>query len=347
MKSKQITISILAVLLVFPLTGTFAQQTSNSISFQVITSFDYPGNVVSTQPQKINDQGDLAGLYIDSLGATRGFVRSSNGTFSAPVVEPNDTENFTQGRGINNLGIVCGDYAGSDDNGHGFFLSGGTFTEYNVPNALATLVFGINNVGDFVGTFSQGGGIFQAFVNLGGAVTRFSIPGASSTFAYQINNSNQLVVGYYVDNSGIFHGYFRDANGALHFPIDPPGSVGTVLFGLNEKNWVVGRYQDSSGAIHGFLLFPPSQFVIFDYPGSNFTSINGINTQGLICGRHTDASGIDHGFLARVIGVPPKNPANKDMSAFDYPSLIKPLKARSVVTPVNPSPSVRRGEPAS
>jgi uncharacterized membrane protein len=347
MKPKQIIISILAVLLVFPLMGTFAQQTPSSVSIKVITTFDYPGNVVSTQPQKINDQGDIVGLYIDSLGATRGFVRFSNGNFSAPIVEPNDTENFTQGRGINNLRIVCGDYAGSDDNGHGFFLSRGTFTEYNVPNAIATLVFGINNVGDFVGTFSQGNGIFQAFVNLGGAVTRFNVPGASSTFAYQINDSNQLLVGYYVDSSGIFHGYFRDANGALHFPIDPPGSVGTVLFGLNDKNWVVGRYADSSGAIHGFSLFPPNQFFIFDYPGSTFTSINGINAQGLICGRHTDASGIDHGFLARVTGVPSGNPANTEMNIFDYPSLVKPLNPPSVVTPMNPSPSGGRGEPAS
>src|SRR5262249_34879830 len=316
MKSRQIFISILAVLFVFPLTGMFAQQAPNSVSINVITTFEYPGTVISTQPQKINDGGDIVGTYIDSLGATRGFLRFSNGNFSPPIVEPNDTENFTQGRGINNLGIVCGDYAGSDDNGHGFFLSRGTFTEYNVPNALATLVFGINEVGDFVGTFSDGNGIFQAFVNLGGAVTPFTVPGASSTFAYQINNSNRLVVGYYVDSSGILHGYFRDPNRTLHFPIDPSGSTGTVLFGLNERNWVVGRYSDSSGVTHGFFLVPPNKFFTFDYPGSTFTSLNGINTHGFICGRYTDASRIDHGFLARVTGVLPANEAGTEMNAY-------------------------------
>src|SRR5260370_23426947 len=113
MKPKQIFISILAVLFVFPLMGTFAQQALNSVSISVITTFDYPGTVISTQPQKINDASDIVGTYVDSLGVTRGFVRFSNGTFSAPIVEPNDTENFTQGRGINDLGTVCGDYAGS------------------------------------------------------------------------------------------------------------------------------------------------------------------------------------------------------------------------------------------
>jgi len=341
MKPKQVFISILAVLFVFPLMGTFAQQAPNSVSFEVITTFDYPGTVISTQPQKINDGLDIIGIYVDTLGVTRGFVRFSNGNFSAPIVEPKDTENFTQGRGINNERTVCGDYAGSDDNGHGFFLSHGTFTEYNVANALTTLVFGINNVGDFAGTFSNGGGIFQAFVSLGGAVTSFSVPGASSTFAYQLNRSNQLV-GYYIGSSGILHGYFRDINGALHFPIDPPGSTGTVLFGLNDFNWVVGRYSDSSGVTHGLFFVPPNKFFTFDYPGSTFTSLNGINAAGFICGRYRDASGIEHGILVRVRGISPSNEAGTEMKANDSPSLVTPLNAPS------PSPSTLRAEkPAS
>jgi hypothetical protein len=356
MKPKQIFISILAVLFVFPLMGTFAQQVPNSVSIRVITTFDYPGTVISTQPQKINDGGDIVGIYVDSLGVTRGFVRFTNGNFSAPIVEPNDTENFTQGRGINNSRTVCGDYIGSDDNDHGFFLSGGTFTEYNIPGAISTLVLGINNVADFVGGFSYGSGIFQAFVSLGGTITSFSVPGASSTFAYQLNRSNQLV-GYYVDSSGILHGYFRDTNGALHFPIDPLGSTGTVLFGLNDSNWVVGRYADSSGVTHGLFFIPPNKFFTFDYPGSTFTSLNGINAHGFICGRYTDASGIDHGILARVSGVLPANEPGTEMKAYDSsslviplnpPSLVTPLNPPSLVTPLNPSPSTWRGEwPAS
>jgi hypothetical protein len=334
MKPKQIFNSILAVLFVFPLMGTFAQQAPNSGSIEVITTFDYPGAGNLTLPQKINERGDVVGEFIDSNGVTRAFVRFSDGSFSAPIVDPNDTVGFTEGRGINNSGTVCGDYASSDGNNHGFFLSGGTFTEYDVPGAVSTSVLGINDVADFTGSFSYGSGIFQGFVSVGGTITSFSVPGALLTLAYEINNSNQLVVGYYIDSSGIVHGYFRDANGALHFPIDPSGSTGTILFGLNDRNWVVGRYADSSGVTHGLFFVPPNNFFTFDYPGSTFTSLNGINAQGVICGRYVDASGIAHGFLASVRGTPPATPAGTEMKANVSPSL---------VTPLNPSPSAWGG----
>src|SRR4029453_9710627 len=157
----------------------------------------------------------------------------------------------------------------------------------------------------------------------------FTVPGAIQTFAYELNNSNHLVVGYYIDGSGILHGYYRDASGALHFPIDPSGSVGTVLFGLNDRNWVVGRYADSSGVTHGLFFVPPNTFITFDYPGSTFTSLNGINDKGLICGRYVDASGIAHGFLARAKGTP-SNQAGTPVA---------PLNPSSAATSLNPSPA--------
>src|SRR5207244_10689689 len=121
-----------------------------------------------------------------------------------------------------------------------------------------------------------------------------------------------------------------DATGALHLPIGPSGSTGTILFGLNDKNWVVGRYADSSGVTHGLFFVPPNQFFTFDYPGSTFTSLNGINDQGLICGRYVVASGIAHGIIARVTGTPPTTAARPALKAFASPS---------GVTPLNSSPS--------
>src|SRR5882672_4771571 len=173
MKPKQLFISILAVLFVFPLMGTFAQQAAASGSIEVITTFDYPGTGNQTLPQKINERGDIVGEYIDSSGVTRGFVRFSDGSFSAPIVDSNDTVGFTEGRGINNSRTVVGDYATSDGNLHGFFLSGGTFTEYDVPGAPNTVVLGINDVADFSGGFDPGTGILQAFISVGGTLTSF------------------------------------------------------------------------------------------------------------------------------------------------------------------------------
>src|SRR4029450_6937872 len=266
----------------------------------------YPGTGNLTLPQKINERGDVVGEFIDSSGVVRGFIRFSDGSFSDPIVDPNDTVGFTEGRGINNARTVDGDYVGSDGFLHSFFLSNGTFTEYDVPGAVQTNLLSINDAAGFTGGFDpDGSGIFQAFVSVGGTLTSFSVPDALSTFAYEINNSKHLVVGYYIDPSGILHGYYRDANGALHFPIDPTGSVTTVLFGLNDRNWVVGRYADASGVTHGLFFVPPNNFFTFDYPGSAFTSLNGINDQGNIVGRFVDATGIAHGFIARVGGRPP------------------------------------------
>jgi len=331
MKPKQILISILAVLFVFPLMGTFAQQAANSGSIEVITTFDYPGTGNNTLPQKINERGDIVGVFIDSTGVTRGFVRFSDGSFSDPIVDPNDTVGFTEGRGINNSRTVVGDYAVSDGSVHSFFLSGNTFTEYDIPGTVETNVLSINEPGDICGSVAPDTiGAFQGFIGRGGTITSFSIPGATSTFANDIDNNKKLAVGYYSDAAAILHGFYRDHSGALHFPIDPPGSAATILFGVDNKNDVVGRYADVSGATHGLFFVPPDSFFTFDYPGSTFTSLNGIDQQGFIIGRFVDAAGIAHGFIARVRGTPGSNEADK---------LATPLNPQSLAAPRNESPA--------
>lgn len=91
---------------------------------RVVTTFDYPGTGNSTTPHFINSLGDSTGTYIDSLGVTRGFIRLANGRFSAPIVEPNDTGNFTFALCINTSRSICGYYLnGGDNTYHGYFLS--------------------------------------------------------------------------------------------------------------------------------------------------------------------------------------------------------------------------------
>jgi hypothetical protein len=110
---------------------------------------------------------------------TRGFIRFSDGSFGDPIVDPNDTVGFTEGRGINNSGTVAGDYVISDGTLHSFFLSGDTFTEYDVPGAVQTNLLSINDAASFTGGFDpDGSGIFQGFVSVGGTLTSFSVPGA-------------------------------------------------------------------------------------------------------------------------------------------------------------------------
>ena len=279
---------------------------------QLVGTFDYPGTGNQTRPQKISDNFAVVGIFVDPSGASRGFIMFNNGNFSIPIVDPNDTGNLTEGRGINNSRLVCGDYLDATSGTfHGFFFSNNTFQNYDVPDSTTTIVLGVNNVGDFCGSATPTGGIQEAFLNIGGTVTEFAVTDATATLAYSLNANNQSC-GYYIDSSGVTtHGFWRDNDGTIHAPIDPVGSTSTILFGntvlranqhrRHDVNIMVGRYTDARGATHGILFMPPDGFVVYDFPGATFTSLNGINAQSLVVGRYTDPStGIDHGILAKV-----------------------------------------------
>src|SRR5207237_1744031 len=111
-------------------TGALAQSPESpaAFSFQFVSQFDYPGTGNQTRPQKINSTGDIAGVFVDTSGASFGFVRFGNGNFSPPIADPNTTSNFTEGRGINDSRLVCGDYTDSTGTFEGLLFSHGTFT---------------------------------------------------------------------------------------------------------------------------------------------------------------------------------------------------------------------------
>src|SRR4029077_5027754 len=114
------------------LTGALAQSPESpaAISIELVSTFDYPGTGNQTRPQKINSTGDVVGIYVDSLGVSRGFTMS-NGHFSPPIGDPNDAGNLTEGRGINDSRLVCGDYLDSAGAFEGFFFSHNTYTNYD------------------------------------------------------------------------------------------------------------------------------------------------------------------------------------------------------------------------
>jgi hypothetical protein len=298
MKTPRNIVCCIAAFLALPVLEAFAGPADFSV--ELINTFDYPGDVVSTQPQKISDSSAVVGVFVDSAGVRRGFVRFENGHLSGPLVDPNDTGNTTEGRGINSRQMVCGDYLdGSTGTFHGFFMRGAGFHNFDIPGSTTTILLGLNDAGDFCGSDTPSSGVQSGFVSIGGVITEFTVPDATVTLAYQINSSNQAA-GYYADSAGITHGFYRDSDGSVVFPIDPAGSIGTIVFGNNDSNYIVGRYPDTAGLTHGFVFIPPSTYITYDFPGSTFTSLNGINRAGLMVGRYLDSTGIEHGILARL-----------------------------------------------
>ena len=273
-----------------------------AFSVKIVATFDYPGVGNSTTGVEINDDGTVAGFFTNSSGMTSGFVRLRDGTFSAPIVEPDDG-NTTLAFGINNIGTVSGYFVGAGDGFfHGYLLAGGNFTPFDVPGALSTMVGKNNDAGDFVGAFTTSTHDFQAYVNVGGNTDPINIPPALTSFAEGMNQTGD-VVGFYADSGGIVHAFFRSASGVLKFPINFPGAVLTsVLEDVNDQGEMVGRYTDGAGVIHGAFFKRPGVFASFDFPGASATSLNGINNAGFVTGRYTDDAGVRHGFILRIAG---------------------------------------------
>src|SRR5689334_21661779 len=129
MRVRHLLINTIAAAVALPLAVTVA----SAATIEVIETFDISGQGRLTEPQKINDRGDVVGAVVDPVaGVTKGFFRGRHGQFNNVFSEPNDTGSVTQGRGINNAREICGNYTnGSDGTSHGFFLADGVFTGFD------------------------------------------------------------------------------------------------------------------------------------------------------------------------------------------------------------------------
>jgi hypothetical protein len=287
----------LTVLLLF-FAAISASAEPDSITITILATFDV-GTGNSTTGYHINNRGDIAGYYTDAaVSFYRGFIRLANGTIISPIIEPNDDSNYTVLYGINDSRTLTGEF-GEDGTYHGFFLFNNVYTQYDVGfPGVSTLVTRANNAGDFVGIFFSATQPDEGFINVGGNLTTFTVPGSYNTDATDINQTDQIV-GSYLDQSFVSHGFFRDTNGTFSFPIEPAGATYSFLLGLNDSGMRVGRYADANG-VHAMIFKPPHTFVTYDYPGATETSFNGINRHNMITGRYTDSNGLRHAFLAQV-----------------------------------------------
>jgi hypothetical protein len=171
------------------------------------TTINVPG-VAQTSPWAINSSGEIAGFYSPSsspppsqfFSISHGFVYDGN-TFTTIDV-PGAVS--TQLEGINDAGVVVGNYSNCSENSlaclpHGFVYAGGQFTTLDVPGATTTSAEGINNSGVIVGdyencvTVSSCAG--HGFIYAGGIFTTIDVPGGipGGTDIHGINNRGDIV----------------------------------------------------------------------------------------------------------------------------------------------------------
>jgi hypothetical protein len=250
-----------------------------------------PSGATSTYASALNKTSIVVGNFTNSSGATEGFSLKK-GVYTTLVVP--GSNNFTRANGINDTGVIVGDFFTSSDNAyHGFIYKKNKFTQYDVQlGTVSTSIWSINNAGNFAGSIGSNGNPNQAFINIGGNVTEFYGSGSLSSYAYAINNSNG-VAGDYYDSSNNPHCFYRSASGAVSL-INVPNAYLTACFGLNDTGVISGFYVDPTG-VHAFL---DAAGVFTELP---FYIATGINNAGSLLGFYNGPggpNGVQYGLLA-------------------------------------------------
>ena len=214
---------------------------------------NYPKSA-QTQVIGINNNGDTAGFYVDSAGATHGFTSSKGAYVTVDV--PGAT--FNQLLSINNQGDQAGYYQYGPSSASIFvpFVhhANGSFTLLPIANAQAT---SLNDHGLVGGFFNDSTGNSHGFLWQSGPALTIDYPTSVSTQVLGLNNLNQ-VVGTYTDSKKVAHGFVYNWQAKSFSTVDVPGSSATVVNGINRLGWLVGFYTDSKGNTVGFVAKPGS-----------------------------------------------------------------------------------------
>lgn len=112
----------------------------------------------------------------------------------------------------------------------------------------------------------------------------FSVPGSKATYPLSINDSN-TVTGSYIDQSGVVHGFVRDADGTVE-TFDVPASVFTKPVSINAEGDIAGIYQvpvDPSDPLYSLIKTIPQGFLRKPDGGiTTFGTASGSPTKGFL-----------------------------------------------------------------
>lgn len=167
-------------------------------------------------PGCLNDRGDATGHYIDSNNVPHAFIRWADGTITT----------FLDGLGesgwaskLNNKGQTCGFYLDANNAMHGFIRNedGSIVGPIDAKDAgtgsgQGTWAYSINDLGVVFGYYINSANVSHGFVRSAGGTFRvLDAPGAGTMRGgtrAQKNIDSGLVVGNYIDNNLVQHGYY-------------------------------------------------------------------------------------------------------------------------------------------
>lgn len=142
--------------------GPACQAFSFSLSSGQFTPFADPvADPTLTFAFSINNRGEIAGLFRDSVGNIKGFVRNpADGSFRTVQFPTADAFSFLQQ--INDWGVAAGIYSIRFEQG---FLTDGThFLSFDYPDSVASGLGAVNNQGEVGGFFITPDGNVHAYI---------------------------------------------------------------------------------------------------------------------------------------------------------------------------------------
>ena len=261
---------------------------------------NFPPPSMQTQMTGLNDNGTFVGYnYFTNGGMSvdNQFGFYLKGGVFHPVNNPNTPTSPPSGILIENqlLGVTNNDLAvgfynsvGMDATGnhpvsHGYTYNIATNTfsaNIDDPNASltngGTVAAAINNSGEIVGFYKDSSGETHGFLDIGGSFTTVDGPGVTSTGQTQLLGLNDqgLAVGFYqVNANDILHGFVFDSVHDTFTTVDPPGSAGTTLNGINDLDQIVGFFVDGMGNTDGLLANPIPEPSTWAMMLAGFTSL--------------------------------------------------------------------------
>jgi len=217
-----------------------------------------PGAPV-TVARRINDSGQVVGLYFDAGGNEHGFLFS--GGQYASIDYPGALA--TEVLGINDqiAPTLVGDYVDASGAGHGFMLKAGVFTTIDVPGAFGTAVWDVNNTNQIVGRFADATQV-RGFTGNPGKLSVLDYLGSPvfATLASSINADGDIA-GTRVDGAGFASGFLFGAGNFMDAHL-------TEANGLNEAGSIAGSFF-IGGALNAAIAVPvPASFFA---PGASTT----------------------------------------------------------------------------
>ena len=171
------------------------------------------------------------------------------------------------------------------------------------PNVSFTQLLGINNSDVIAGyhNFNQNQGFTLVLPN---SFNNENFPNSMMTQVIGINNL-LTTDGFYVDNAGITHGFFRTSDGRFT-TVDYPGAeIATSfnqLLSQNDYYQAAGYYSNSINNSTPDIPYTYDEvggvFHVITIPGAvGGAQATGINNSGVTCGFFIDSNSVNHGWI--------------------------------------------------